>query len=168
MIRQELRGCGQAGAVVLIFGPSICRLRTDPDCGCRRPASGDGIRDAVRMTRRRKAQDGRRPDDGQFAETDFRPLADPAADGGDGTLVVVDITTDVPFSGIIWPLTIEIYYDQEDFDASGIGDESLLALYYWDTEQGMWRLCPESGVNTDRNCVTAAAYHLTRFAIMRK
>ena len=95
----------------------------------------------------------------------YSTLSGPA---GTGTLVVVDITTDVPGAHITWPLTIEVYYDQEAFDASGMGDESLLALYYWDTEQGMWRLCPESGVNTDRNCVTAAAYHLTRFAIMRK
>jgi hypothetical protein len=95
----------------------------------------------------------------------YSTLAGPT---GTGTLVVVDITTDVPGAHITWPLTIEVYYDQDAFDVSGIGDESLLALYYWDTEQGMWRLCPESGVNTDRNCVTATAYHLTRFAIMRK
>ncbi len=106
-------------------------------------------------------------------------LPAPAAEDGDGysalagptgagTLVVVEVTTDVAAARISWPLTVEVYYDQKAFDASGIGSESLLALYYWDTEQGMWRLCPESGVNTDRNCVTAAAYHLTRFAIMGK
>jgi len=39
-------------------------------------------------------------------------------------------------------------------------------LYYWDPEQQMWRACPESGVNVERNCVAAAAYHLTRFAIL--
>ena len=88
-----------------------------------------------------------------------------AASTSAGTLVVVDITSDLPSAEVIWPLTIEVYYDQAVFDVSGIGDEPLLALYYWDPEQAMWRLCPESGVNTDRNCVVAAAYHPARFAI---
>lgn len=84
------------------------------------------------------------------------------------TLVVVDVSTDIPENLIKWPITVEVYYTQDAFDASGIAEEGSLALYYWDIEQGMWRLCPESGVNTDRNCVAAAAYHLTRFAIMKK
>jgi len=83
-------------------------------------------------------------------------------------LVVVDVSTDVPGDLIKWPITVEVYYSQDAFDASGIASEEQLALYYWDIEQGMWRLCPESGVNTVRNCVTAAAYHLTRFAILPK
>jgi len=83
-------------------------------------------------------------------------------------LVVVDVSTDVPSDLIKWPITVEVYYSQDAFDASGIASEEQLALYYWDIEQGMWRLCPESGVNTVRNCVTAAAYHLTRFAILPK
>jgi len=107
----------------------------------------------------------REPDLPAASGDGYSTLAGPT---GAGTLVVVDITTDIPAAQISWPLTIEVYYDQEAFDTSGMGDESLLALYYWDTEQGMWRLCPESGVNADRNCVTAAAYHLTRFAIMQK
>ncbi|MEA1871353.1 MAG: hypothetical protein U9N00_04100, partial [Candidatus Bipolaricaulota bacterium] len=85
-----------------------------------------------------------------------------------GTLVVVDVSTDIPGSLIEWPITIEVYYTQEAFDASGFEDEALLALFYWDTEQGMWRACPESGINVERNCVAAATYHFTRFAIMQK
>ncbi len=95
----------------------------------------------------------------------YSALSGPTATG---TLVVVDVTTDIPSALIEWPITIEVYYTQEAFDASGFEDEALLALFYWDTEQGMWRACPESGVNVERNCVAAATYHFTRFAIMRK
>ena len=83
-------------------------------------------------------------------------------------LIVVNISTDIPPMDVHWPITVEVYYTQDAFDASGMSSEANLALFYWDTEQGMWRACPESGVNTERNCVTAAAYHLTRFAIMEK
>ena len=81
-------------------------------------------------------------------------------------LVVVDVSTDVPAELIKWPVTVEVYYTQDAFEASGIASERSLRLYYWDPEQQMWRACPESGVNVERNCVAAAAYHLTRFAIL--
>ena len=87
---------------------------------------------------------------------------------GEGTLVVVDVSADIDPNLVMWPMTIELYYDEAAFEAFGLEDESLLAMYYWDNEQGMWRACPESGVNVNRNCVTAATYHLTRFAIMKK
>jgi len=80
--------------------------------------------------------------------------------------VVVDVSTDIPSEFIEWPMTIEIYYTDDAFTASGIEKEELLQAYYWDHEQGMWCLCPESGVNVDRNCVSAKVYHLTKFALM--
>jgi len=51
------------------------------------------------------------------------------------------------------------------FIASEIKKEELLQMYYWDLEQGMWCLCPESGVNVNRNCVSAKVYHLSKFAL---
>ena len=98
-------------------------------------------------------------------DTGYSTLSGPT---GEGALVVVDVSADITTDLVAWPMTIELYYDQDTFDASGIADEGMLAMYYWDNEQGMWRACPESGVNVERNCVTAAAYHLTRFAIMKK
>lgn len=95
-----------------------------------------------------------------YGAPEEKPAAEP--------LVVVDVSADIPAKSIKWPVTVEVYYTQDAFDASGIAAEELLALYYWDSEQSMWRMCPESGVNTERNCVAAAAYHLTRFAIMPK
>jgi hypothetical protein len=101
-------------------------------------------------------------DEGGYVRMQREPVVE-------GALTVVGITTDVPRDSVAWPYTVELYYEQEAFDASGIVFESDLALFYWDEEQGMWRACPESGVSTRRNCVTAAAYpHMTRFAIMEK
>lgn len=79
--------------------------------------------------------------------------------------VVVDVSTDIPSEFIEWPMTIEIYYTDDAFIASEIKKEELLQMYYWDLEQGMWCLCPESGVNVNRNCVSAKVYHLSKFAL---
>lgn len=80
--------------------------------------------------------------------------------------VVVDVSTDIPSEFIEWPMTIEIYYTDDAFSTLGIEKEKSLQMYYWDLEQGMWCLCPESGVNVDRNCISAKVYHLTKFALM--
>ena len=82
--------------------------------------------------------------------------------------VVVDVSTDIPSEFIEWPMTIEIYYTDDAFTASGIEDEGLLKAYYWDHEQAMWCLCTECGVNVNRNCVSTKVYHLTRFALMTR
>ncbi len=86
--------------------------------------------------------------------------------GEQKVLKCVDISSDVPTDKIKWPITVEVYYTDDEFKKYGLTNEYSLWLYYWDTEQGMWRLCPESGVNTERNCVVANAYHFSKFAII--
>ena len=78
----------------------------------------------------------------------------------------VDISSDIPEDKIKWPITVEIYYSDEEFKSFGLTNESSLWMYYWDPDQEAWRLCPESGINTSRNCVVANAYRFTMFAIM--
>jgi hypothetical protein len=78
----------------------------------------------------------------------------------------VDISSDIPEDKIKWPITIELYYTDDEFKSFGLTNESSLWMYYWDSEQEAWRLCPESGVNTKRNCVVANTYRFTIFAIM--
>jgi len=86
--------------------------------------------------------------------------------GEQKVLKCVDISSDIPTDKIKWPVTVEVYYTDDEFKKYGLTNEYSLWLYYWDTEQGMWRLCPESGVNTERNCVVANSYHFSKFAIM--
>ena len=81
-------------------------------------------------------------------------------------LKCVDISTDIPEDEIVWPVTVEVYYTDKELEEWGLTNESSLWLYYWDPEQGMWRLCQESGVNAERNCVVGNASHFTKFAIM--
>jgi hypothetical protein len=81
-------------------------------------------------------------------------------------LVEVNVQTGISPEKIDWPMTIELYYEPADFEASMLQNESQLEMYYWDTEQAAWRRCQEVGVNTDRDAVIASAYHLTKFAIM--
>ena len=115
--------------------------------------------------------------DGRKIKTDARVIIETKEDGSGFVriqrapstpteFVVVDVSTDIPSEFIEWPMTIEIYYTDDAFTASGIEKEELLQAYYWDHEQGMWRLCTESGVNVDRNCVSTKVYHLTKFALM--
>ncbi|GAH52840.1 unnamed protein product [marine sediment metagenome] len=115
--------------------------------------------------------------DGRKTKADARVILETKENGGGFVriqrapstpteFVVVDVSTDIPSEFIEWPMTIEIYYTDDAFAALGIEKEKLLQMYYWDLEQGMWCLCPESGVNVDRNCVSAKVYHLTKFGLM--
>jgi hypothetical protein len=81
-------------------------------------------------------------------------------------LKCVDISSDIPTDKIKWPVTIEVYYTPDELKKFGLNNANSLWLYYWDAEQGIWRLCPESGVNTNRNVVVASAYQFGKFAIM--
>lgn len=78
----------------------------------------------------------------------------------------VDISSDIPEDKIKWPITVELYYTDDEFKSFGLTNESSLWMYYWDSEQEAWRLCPEGGINTKRNCVVANTYRFTIFAIM--
>lgn len=118
--------------------------------------------------------------DGRKQMADARVIIE-TTDGGTGVMRIqnlngsssdllvlksVDISSDIPQDKIKWPITIELYYTDDEFKSFGLTNESSLWMYYWDPEQGAWRLCPESGVNTERNCVVANAYRFTKFAIM--
>lgn len=118
--------------------------------------------------------------DGRRAMADARVIME-TDDGGEGfvriqnlksssgelpALKSVDISSNIPQDKIKWPITIELYYADDEFKSFGLTNEPSLWMYYWDSEQGMWRLCPESGVNTERNCVVANSYRFTKFAIM--
>lgn len=81
-------------------------------------------------------------------------------------LVEVSIQSEISSKNIDWPVTIEIYYSQADFEETILQNENQLEMYYWDDEQSAWRRCQEVGVNSDRNVVVASAYHLSKFAIM--
>ncbi|RLF42245.1 MAG: hypothetical protein DRN18_02660, partial [Thermoplasmata archaeon] len=47
-----------------------------------------------------------------------------------------------------WPINITIYYTSEDLNESGLAEDNLLGIYYWDENKDTWCLYNETGVNT--------------------
>lgn len=87
----------------------------------------------------------------------------------------VDITMNIPGELVNWPeseyrlpmpVKVKINYTDEELVAAGIENELLLRMYYWDSEDCTWYMCPESGVNVDANFVVVKTDHLTVFAPM--
>lgn len=87
----------------------------------------------------------------------------------------VDVTYNISPEFVDWPtteyhlptlVTVRIYYTDAELKAAGIENEYLLKMYRWDSKEGTWYLCPETGVNTDANFVFAKTYNLGLFAPM--
>ena len=56
---------------------------------------------------------------------------------------------------------IRVDYNEEDLPPGT--DESSLRLYVWDVATGVWKLVPESGVNTEENYIYGTVDHLSEF-----
>jgi hypothetical protein len=61
-------------------------------------------------------------------------------------------------------VTIRIYYTQEQLEASGL-DENTLIIHYWDTAQDKW-IAAESHVNTEEQYVWVNVDHFSLWALM--
>lgn len=103
---------------------------------------------------------------------------------GVGNYVDLQVEGDIEY-----PVTINMYYTQNDLNQSGVVEDDLLGLYYWSGSQNEWILYSESGdddqqrgisttgVNTDNlviggtnyeGMVWASVYHLTQIRIGTK
>ena len=82
------------------------------------------------------------------------------------TLVATDGSGN-PVTTFSTPFTITLNYEDSDWQAAGIPDESLLNLYYWDGSQWAGVLpCDGCSLDTVNNQLTAVLDHLTGFALM--
>jgi len=82
--------------------------------------------------------------------------------------VVVDTTLDP--SEIVFPITIRIYFTNEEIISAYV-DQSTLRLYFWDETNLEWTLPSNSGVEPSDvpgydGYVWADIYHLSVFAAM--
>ena len=74
-------------------------------------------------------------------------------------------------SAIVWPIEIKIYYTKDDLINSGIEENQLLGIYYWNNTAEEWQLYNDTGVNTTYNqsgyegYCWANAWHLTPLTI---
>ncbi|MBI4812688.1 carboxypeptidase regulatory-like domain-containing protein [Candidatus Falkowbacteria bacterium] len=62
-------------------------------------------------------------------------------------------------------VVITIPYNTNEVTNLGTREENLL-MAFWDETNGTWKTVDKSVVNQDKNCVTAAVNHFTRFAIV--
>ncbi len=74
-------------------------------------------------------------------------------------------------SAIVWPIQIKIYYTQDDLFNSGIEENQLLGLYFWNNSADEWQLYKDIGVNISYNqsgyegYCWANVWHLTPLTI---
>ena len=74
-------------------------------------------------------------------------------------------------STIIWPITINIYYTEDDLNNSNLEEHQLLGIYFWNDSVGEWQLYNDTGVNTTYNqsgyegYCWANAWHLTPLSL---
>jgi len=87
----------------------------------------------------------------------------------------VDVTYIIQPSFVNWPMTeyqlptqitVKISYTDADLKKAGIENEYWLKMYRWDSKEGTWNVCPETGVNADANYVFVRTYNLGLFAPM--
>ncbi len=99
------------------------------------------------------------------------PFEEPHAVRSIGKYIDVFIENE---SLIIWPITILIYYTQEDLDNAGLIETQLLGIYFFNESSNEWELYTDTGVNTTNVVVNdkqyagyawANAMHLTKLTI---
>ena len=54
-------------------------------------------------------------------------------------------------SAIVWPITIMMFYTQNDLSSSHINETQLLGIFFWNDTSGEWQLYSDTGVNTSYN-----------------
>jgi len=79
----------------------------------------------------------------------------------------IDIDIDDSESSVNWPINITWYYTEQDLIESGITEDQLLGLYFWNETSQEWTLYNDTGVNTTYDSdgyvgyVWATIWHLT-------
>ncbi|MBU1085948.1 MAG: hypothetical protein KKD05_00335 [Candidatus Omnitrophica bacterium] len=61
--------------------------------------------------------------------------------------------------------TIAIPYTDAELAAVGVSNESILRIYYYNLDTGLWELVPGSVVNTSSNIVTAGTAHFSMYTV---
>jgi len=77
-------------------------------------------------------------------------------------------------TNIEWPISIKIYYTQEDLNNTGLTEEQIIGIYFYNESSGEWQLYNGTGVNTTDIIVNgkhyagyawANAWHLTNMTM---
>ncbi len=59
-------------------------------------------------------------------------------------------------SAIVWPINITLYYTREDLNNSGLEENQLVGIYYWNGSG--WKLYNDTGVNTTDITIGSICY----------
>jgi hypothetical protein len=59
---------------------------------------------------------------------------------------------------VTWPITIKLYYTQNDLDQVKIDESKLVGLYYYDQVTNAWKLFENTGVDTNDIIVNGVQY----------
>jgi len=99
------------------------------------------------------------------------PVEEPNVVKSTGKYVQVEVENK---TNVEWPMAIKIYYAQEDLNNTGLIEEQIIGIYFYNETSGEWQLYNDTGVNTTDIIVNgkhyagyawANAWHLTNMTI---
>ncbi len=99
------------------------------------------------------------------------PVEEPEVVKSIGKYIEIEVENE---TAVEWPIFIQIYYTQEDLDNTGITENQIIGIYFYNESSGEWELYNDAGVNTTDIMVSrkqyagyvwANAWHLTNMTI---